>query len=120
MRKVVLAPGADADVAEILDWSLEMFGEDALARYEMLISQALDDLADDPERAGVLRVSQVSPTARIYHLRHSRGRVSDPRQRVGKPRHFVAYRIVNDSTVEVCRFLHDSMDIEDHYPDDWR
>ena len=43
---------ARRDIAAILKWSLEKFGQAASLRYEALFLQALCDVETDPERPG--------------------------------------------------------------------
>jgi toxin ParE1/3/4 len=49
MPRVTLAPAAEEDIARILAWSHEHFGEQARLRYETLLTQAIVDVAEDPE-----------------------------------------------------------------------
>ena len=52
-----------------------------------------------------------------YHLLYSRDRVPKATGRVGKPRHFLLFRIATDGCLEIGRVLHDSMDLKRHVPD---
>ena len=65
------------------------------------------DLLEDPECSGVAIVAD-----RIHdHLRSSRRRVARTSGQVGRPRHMIIARVINDAIV-VLAFAHDSMDDE--------
>lgn len=65
------------------------------------------DLIEDPERPGVAIVAGRTH----YHLRYSRRRVPQTSGRVGRPRHLIVARVINDALV-VLALAHDSMDDE--------
>jgi toxin ParE1/3/4 len=109
MLECVYSRHARRDIALILHWSEDHFGEKASLRYEDLIVAAIKDLATAPDRLGSTDRSSVLPGCRIYHLYHSRRRI--PRPRVKNPRHFVVFR-VRGQRLEVGRILHDEMDID--------
>jgi toxin ParE1/3/4 len=114
--KVILAPAAEADLAGILAWSAEAFGDAARRRYAALIVQAIEDLTVDPARVGVETRPEIAAGVQTYHLAHSRNRVAPAAGRVITPRHFVIFRLRSDSAVEIVRVLHDSMDLARHLP----
>ena len=114
--KVILAPAAEADLAGILAWSAEAFGDAARRRYAALIVQAIEDLTVDPARVGVETRPEIAAGVQTYHLAHSQNRVAPAAGRVITPRHFVIYRLRSDSAVEIVRVLHDSMDLARHLP----
>ncbi|MEI8368959.1 MAG: type II toxin-antitoxin system RelE/ParE family toxin [Planctomycetia bacterium] len=114
--KVILAPAAEADLAEILAWSAEAFGNAARRRYAALIVQAIEDLTVDPARVGVETRPEIAAGVQTYHLAHSRNRVAPAAGRVITPRHFVIFRLRSDSALEIARVLHDSMDLARHLP----
>jgi len=110
---------ARRDIAAILKWSLEKFGEAASLRYEVLILQALVDIEADPERPGSKeRPELMVGGARTYHLSFSRKRISGPG--VEEPRHLLVYRRRDGGMVEVARVLHDARDLQRHLPEDYR
>lgn len=119
MHRIEFAPIARNDLVGILAWSLQRFGAEAQQRYLLLIRHALHDIGENPDRPGCKSVSELSVTARVYHLRHSRDRVSESGDRVRHPRHFILFRVKDSDAIEVGRFLHDSMDLEQHFPDDF-
>ena len=115
-RKVILAPAAEEDIAAILGWSAETFGDAASRRYAALIVQAIMDLAKQPTRAGVHERPEISVRLCSYHLAHSRVRIRTVEERVASPRHFVMFRIRGDGGLEIVRILHDSMDLARYVP----
>jgi len=120
MWHYVLSPAAQRDIRAILVWTHERFGERGRMRYELLLVQAIHDVAESPYRTGVQARPEIADTARTYHLRHSRDRVNPPEDRVHKPRHFLLFRVTESGRVEIGRVLHDQMDIQQHLPDEYR
>ena len=114
--KVILAPAAVADLAGILAWSAEAFGDAARRRYAALIVQAIEDLTVDPDRVGVETRPEIAAGVQTYHLAHSRNRVAPAAGRVITQRHFVIFRLRSDWALEIARVLHDSMDLARHLP----
>ena len=100
----------------VMNWSLKEFGEQAALRYDALMTQALTDIGDDPERPGVQQRSDLAEGVLVYHLRFSRGRSRSALGIVRNPRHFVIYRRRRDRTtvIDVLRVLHDSRDLASH------
>lgn len=109
---LVLSAAAQGDIAHILEWTQEEFGDTGRTRYERLISTALIDLRADPARAGVRQRDDIGKRVCTYHLASSRKRVTTSKQ-VAKPRHLVLFR-VKKNVVEVARLLHDAMDFSQH------
>jgi len=100
----------------IMDWSLKEFGEDAALRYDALFTQALRDIADDPERPGSQQRAELAEGVRVYHLRFSRDRARSALGIVKHPRHFLVYRC-HDRAIELLRILHDARDLQQHIPE---
>ncbi len=95
------------------------FGPAAAARYRALITQAVRDVGEDPERPGSQERSDVLVKgARTWHLQLSRRRASDPG--VKEPRYFLLYRHDADGPIEVARVLDDMRDFERHIPVGYR
>src|SRR5436190_2140503 len=93
----LIASGRYKNASEvILAWTHEEFGEKARRRYEALLTRAILDGAESPERAGSHDRPEIAPEARTYHLRHSRDRVRKSTGRVQRPRHFLLYRTSDD------------------------
>jgi toxin ParE1/3/4 len=117
--QVVISGPAKRDLAAITRWSKSRFGEAATLRYEALLLQALQDIGDDPERPGSLQRPDLAVEGvRTYHLSFSRARVSG--SKVKTPRHFILYRRTPPSVIEVGRILHDSRDLSQHLPEEYR
>ncbi len=112
MKTIRHTAAADSDLQSILEWTLNMFGSRAVERYNHLIGQALLDLAEDPGRSGA---QHAADALYIYHLRHSRTRGRNPH--VHHPRHFILFQITT-THLEILRYLHDSMDLEQHFPEE--
>lgn len=115
-----LSRAAVADIASILTWTQETFGERICLRYEALLTQAIMDVSNDPERAGSSPRPDISPNVFTYHLFHSRNRVSINVGRIRNPRHFLLYRLVGSGAVEIGRVLHDAMDVDRQLPANYR
>ncbi len=117
MARYRLSPQAVQDIETILDWTHREFGAKMRRRYEALLTRAIMDVADDPERAGSHARPEVAVAARTYHVRHSRDRVRKSIGRVHRPRHFLLYRVGVEHRVEIGRVLHDSMELRRQLPD---
>jgi len=120
MARFTISAAAERDIASILAWTHEHFGEQARLRYEALIVQAIADIADNPERPGSASRDEISLFARTYHLWHSRSHVDRAVGQVQRPRHFLIYRFTSKNEVEIGRVLHDSMDLAAHLPAKYR
>lgn len=98
---------AEHQLRDVLGRCEVEFGGLGRRRYETLVEQALMDLVEDPERPGVAIVA-----GRIhYHLRYSRRRVPRSPGQVGRPRHLIIARIIDEAPV-VLALAHDRMDDE--------
>lgn len=116
MARFTLAPAADRDIASILAWTQEHFGQLARLRYEALLVQAMVDVAQNPYLPGSASRDEISEAARVYHLWYSRNHVDQVIGRVRRPRHFLIYRFTDKDHIEVGRVLHDSMDLPSQMP----
>lgn len=119
MPHYVISPAAKRDIESILAWTQERFGIQGRLRYQSLLFHAMADLAADPSRFGSLSRGEIAPSARTYHLRHSRDRAATG-NRVRSPRHFLLYRVRDDGCVEIGRVLHECMDLARHLSDEYR
>lgn len=120
MIEYVIAPHARRDIAEILAWTEETFGALALERYQTLIGCALKDIVEDPNRVGCVARPEIAKACRTYHLFHSRKRAARAGARVRKPRHFLLFRVSDKGVLEISRVLHDSMDLDEQIPSEYR
>lgn len=120
MLRVTVSPAAVHDVESILDTSQENFGVAARERYEALLTQAIQDVADDPDRPGSERRDEIARGVRTYHLAFSQKRAARrAAQRVKRPRHLLLYRVSRNDSVEISRVLHDSMDLDRHMREEY-
>lgn len=106
-----LTHAAQADIASILLWSYEQFGEEARKRYEALIATAIRDAASLGEDRGLMSRPELGPGVSSWHLSRSRSRT--PGGKVNRPRHFLICRREGDTLV-IGRVLHDAMDLRRH------
>jgi toxin ParE1/3/4 len=111
MARLRVAQTARRDIAQVLAWSEANFGPGARIRYEALISAAMRDAAADPVGPSAAARPELGPDVYTRHL--ARSRASAQGRPVGKPRHFLVYRVEPDRIV-VSRLLHDAMDIARH------
>jgi toxin ParE1/3/4 len=104
LRALLVAGPAHQQLADILSESEDAFGAVARERYAALVTQAVEDLLDNPGRRGTRVLN-----GRIhYHLRHSRGRVPPEIGRVGSPRHLIIARVVDEELL-ILAFGRDGM-----------
>jgi toxin ParE1/3/4 len=106
VHRILFTDAATEQADEIAAYTEERFGEAARDRYDLLLAQAVIDLAEDPERRG----AQVVEGRIHYHIRHSRNRVPKA-DRVAEPRHLVIVRVVGDA-LWVLAYAYDGMDEE--------
>jgi toxin ParE1/3/4 len=119
MPRFFLAPAATLDIEAVLSWTQAEGGGEASSRYEALIVRAILDVATNPDLPGSNHRSELAPSARTFHLAHSRNNVPHDTGRVKHPRHFLLYRTRPDGLVEIARVLHESMDLARHLPDEY-
>jgi plasmid stabilization system protein ParE len=103
---VVILPRANAQIIDVLEFTLEQFGEAKYLEYRELISLALTTLEATPT-AGKPR-PEIHPDAWTYHIARP-GR---------KARHLFLYRI--RAVAEIARFLYDAMDLPRQRPRQWK
>lgn len=118
MNRIKISGPARRDVAGILRRSRDEFGIEAADRYRKLFDQAFNDLAENPERAGVRSIADVRQHYFTYHLKLSVTRASKPTVR--RPRHVIAFRLASAGDVLVARVFHDrqllARHLDDHGP----
>jgi toxin ParE1/3/4 len=103
---------ADDDYQSILRYSILKFGMRLADHYIRLIDQAIDDLAIQPDRPGVMARFDIREGLYYYHLKHS-VRGSGPRaQRIRKPRHVLVFHLPHENHLMVARILHDKMQLD--------
>jgi toxin ParE1/3/4 len=106
-----LTHSAQVDIAEILAWSHEQFGEEARKRYEALIATAIRDAASRSDDDGHTVRPELGIGVFSWHL--SRSRAHTTGGKVNRPRHFLICRRDGDTLV-IGRVLHDAMDLRRH------
>ncbi len=102
--RVRLASRAEQDFFKIVQWSADNFGQQQAAEYAETLSLAIGALADGPDVLGAKCRSELGDG--IMTLPVSRGG--------RKGRHFVVFRVGGETTIDVLRLLHDSMDLVRH------
>jgi len=95
-----LSLSAEAELDAILDWSETHFHSIGRIRYATLLVQAMQDLADNPQRNGVAWVTALKRHLGMYHAWHSRNHVSDPAERVHEPRHVIVFRTSDGGVID--------------------
>ena len=115
MRRLDFTQQARADLSEILDHSMEVFGPVARARYETLLEVSILALIRDPLLMGSQARDELNFAIRTYHLRHGRPWAKARGVTVSTPRHFIAYRF-DETSVLIVRILHEAMDLARHLP----
>ena len=118
--EVIIAPKARSDIASILAWTEENFGPQTLKRYAKLIATAIEQIAEDPERAGSSQRPEIAENCRTYHLYFSRKSAGRAGDRIRQPRHLLLYRVTESNTLEIGRVLHESMDFQANLPEEYR
>ena len=117
---VIISPNARSDIASILAWTEENFGPQITSRYARLIATAIEQVAANPELDGSSHRPEIAQNCRTYHLFFSRKAAGRPGSRIRRPRHFLLYRVAEANIVEIGRVLHDSMELQEHLPDEYR
>lgn len=93
--RLILSPRAETDFTDILQYTLETWGEAQMLAYRAVIHQALLSIRDNPE-IGPLR-EEISSAHRVFPA----------------GQHIIIYR-VKDAEVHVSRILHGRMDVRRH------
>jgi toxin ParE1/3/4 len=119
MMQIAIAPQARADIESILIWTAQHFGRQTMYRYRTLMQSAIEAVAANPELAGSAVRPEIAKDCRTYHLFHSR-RAAGRGSRVRNPRHLLLYRVAATGVVEIGRVLHDSMELDEHLPVEYR
>ena len=86
------------DLVNITHWTLQNFGKRQTSIYSETIALALEALEAGPNTLGVKRREDLG--ANFYTLHVAR------KGRTG--RHFIVFRVVESTTIQVLRLLHDT------------
>lgn len=116
----IIAPKARSDIASILAWTYVTFGRETSKRYRKLLQTAIEEVAANPELLGSAQRTEILPRCRTYHLFHSRKKAGGRGKAIRNPRHFLLYRVTERDVVEIGRVLHDSMELLQHLPEEYR
>jgi toxin ParE1/3/4 len=104
-----LAAAAEADIAQILRWTVEHFGQQQARTYADTLAGALQDLGKGPEVIGARARNDIAKGVFTLHVA----------RRKRKGGHFVMFRIGHDEqgeVIDVLRVLHEAMDLPRHLP----
>lgn len=105
---VHLSDAARKDFDDIIDWTIEHFGEQQALIYAEVLAATLEELDAGLQLAGVKARADLGRGIHTLHVaRHGR-----------KSRHFVILRGADhhNQVIEVARLLHDAMDLPRHLP----
>lgn len=105
-----LGEDAEADIDDILEWSIFRFSPAVRDGYQALIGATLAGIAHDPELPGSHDRHDLGRNIRTVHLRSCRDDVDPAVRRIASPRHFVVYRQVGE-VIQIVRLLHEASDI---------
>jgi len=94
-RRLILSPRAQDDFADILQYTLETWGEAQVFAYRAVLDEALMTIQRNPHIGH--KLPELSPAHRIFPA----------------GRHLIIYR-ADDETVSVARILHERMDVRRH------
>lgn len=97
MLDIFLTEGAKQDIADLWFNGVEQFGQKVADDYDLLILQAITDLAEDPKRHGTRPVDQYADGLFAYPLEFS-----NKRKKIRKPSHAVFYFTVQDDTLVIA------------------
>lgn len=107
VRHIRLTAAAEADIADIVEWTAETLGPTQARVYARTLTAAITALSGGPRVAGAKPRNDVAQGVFVLHV--ARGR--------RKGRHFIVFRPTRDpsgSFVNVLRVLHDAMDLARH------
>lgn len=104
---VRLTAAAEKDFQDIVEWTLEQFGDEQALVYAETSALALEALAEGPSPIDAKRRDEIKKG--IYSLHVARQR--------RKGRHFIMFRSAPRArdVIEVLRLLHDSIDLPGHF-----
>src|SRR5438105_1911650 len=109
-RKLRFSREVAQEITSVLAYALEHFGAQKLEQYKRLIRRALKEISAHADHPPAKCFRDVYPQVWTLHISHGRQ----------KARHLLVYHIMDREFVEVTRFLHDSMDLQQHLPEEFR
>jgi toxin ParE1/3/4 len=101
-----LSSAAERDLASILEWINERFGPRQARLFRDALKKAIQGLRSGPDVPGARPRSDIGAGIWSLHIATMRWR----------GRHLLLYRVTGESTIEIVRILHDSMDALRHLP----
>jgi toxin ParE1/3/4 len=104
--RVRLGAAAELDFANIVKWTSENFGARQSRIYRDTLIHAIRELGEGPDVMGSKARNEILPGLRTLHVAR-RGR---------RGSHILMYRETPQSTIEIVRILHDSMDLQRQAP----
>ena len=108
---LVFSKQAEQDLIDILQYTLNNFGERQYWIYRSLIKEAIDLITEEPLHVASRSRDELSTGARTYHISKPTFRAS----------HFLLYRInQNTQEVELGRILHNNVDINRQLPTNFK
>src|SRR6266853_5634617 len=105
--EVELSSTAEADLRQIVRWTVRRFGSAQATAYGQLLRDALNALEAGPNIIGARRRDEIGAGYRTLHIARNHGRA----------RHFILFRVVGSAeerVIRVVRVLHDAMDPTRH------
>ena len=104
MARVFRSPLAGRDIVDVLRYMRDRWGKEQAREYRNLIREALNAIAAEPQLG---QVRGTRPAILSHHIKQP-GR---------NARHILFYRVSAVGAIEIVRFLHDSMDFDEHLQD---
>jgi toxin ParE1/3/4 len=96
VSKYVLSPAAQADLAEIWDYTCQRWGDDQAEKYVREIQRAIERIVGNP------LIGRPCDQVREGYRRHAIGS------------HTLYYLVASHDLIDVVRILHNRMDVDRH------
>src|SRR5438067_681627 len=109
--EVELSSAAEADLRDIVRWTVRQFGAVQATAYGQLLRDALNALEAGPDIIGARQREEIGAGYRTLHIARNRRRA----------RHFILFRVAgpaDERVIRVVRILHDAMDPARHLSDE--
>ncbi len=108
---LVFSKYAELDLLDILQYTLDNFGEQQYWIYRSLLKEAIDLITQDPRHIATRSRDELCPGAKTYHIEQPGIKAS----------HFLLYRINEDKAqVELGRILHEKVDLKRDIPEEFK
>lgn len=92
-----LTSAAKEDIEEIIEYTVETWGYNQAVKYEILLGDAITQIASDPRSPRFKQADYVRPGLKRYHV----------------GRHYIYFKVSED-LVSILRILHDSRNQSQH------